>query len=157
MDYIWRFVLQLFNFLFIFPAILFSVLVLSLTDSWKSGTIMLVSSLILKIVVHIYYMSIPTSRRKMEIPLSNEERTAMEALFNNQTPPPLSDIYREIGAQNLENDILIGSALEREFERHPNDYRSFSDKGNRKCHFRKNCKELNCDSCDQCPQLRGYR
>lgn len=157
MDYIWRFVLQLFNFLFIFPAILFSVLVLSLTDSWKSGTIMLVSSLILKIVVHIYYMSIPTSRRKMEIPLSNEERTAMEALFNNQTPPPLSDIYREIGARNLENEILIGPALERESEHLQYDYRSFSDKGNRSCHFRKNCKELHSECFDQCPGLRDNR
>lgn len=156
MDYIWRFLLQIFNFLFIFPAILFSVLVLSLTDSWKSGTVMLVSALILKIVVYIHGISIPASRGKKEIFLSNEERRAMEALFNNQTPPPLSDIYREIGAQNLENDILI-SSLERESECHPNEYRSLSGKGNRTCHFRKNCKELHCDSCDQCPELRGYR
>lgn len=157
MDYIWRFLLQLFNFLFIFPAILFSVLVLSLTDSWKSGTIMLVSSLILKMILHIYYMSIPTSRGKKEIFLSNEERRAMEAEFNNQNPPPLSDIYREIGAQNLENNILFGSALEEESERHPNAYRSFSDKGNLTCHFRKNCTELHCECCAQCPGLRGYR
>ncbi|RCW48963.1 hypothetical protein DFP97_105148 [Paenibacillus prosopidis] len=157
MDYIWRFLLQVFNFLFIFPAILFSVLVLSLTDSWKSGTVMLVSALILKMIVHIYYMSIPTSRGKKEIFLSNEERRAMEALFNNQTPPPLSDIYREIGAQNLENDVLIGITPERESGRHPNAYRLFSDKDNRTCHFRKNCKELHCECCDQCPELRGYR
>lgn len=158
MDYIWRFLLQLFNFLFIFPAILFSVLVLGLTDSWKSGTVMLASSLILKFVVHIQWMSIPTSRRKKEITLVNEERRALEAIFNNRTPPPLSDIYREIGAQNLEDDVLIGRlALERESELHPDDYRSFSDKGNRTCHFRKNCKELHCEYCDRCPELRGYR
>jgi hypothetical protein len=156
MNYLWRFLLQLFSFLFIFPAILFSILVLALTDSWESGTVMLVSALILKIVVHIHYMSVPTSRRKQQITPSHEENSAFEALFDHETPPPLSDIYREIDARNFEKDVLTGTSLEREYERHPYDDRSFSVKDNRTCQFHKNCKELHCKCCDQCPGLRGY-
>lgn len=101
MNNIKRFLLKLFiflfTFLFIFPAIIFSVLVLGLTNSWKSGTLMLVSSLILKIVVDLSDRSKPSSHKKTEITLSNgERRVSFENQFNDQVPPSLSDIYREI-------------------------------------------------------------
>lgn len=135
MNNIKRFLLKLFiflfTFLFIFPAIIFSVLVLGLTNSWKSGTWMLVSSLILKIVVGLSDRNKPSSRKKTEITLSNgERRVSFENQFNDQVPPSLSDIYREIDS---------------------NDYRSFCDNYNRfECQCLQNYSEIPCECCDQC-------
>lgn len=137
----------LFTFLFIFPAIFFSVLVLGLTDSWKSGTLMLISSLILIIIVNLNVMNKPSSRKKKEISLCNgERRMSFETQFNDHVPPPLSEIYRDIDYQHWEKDVLCGMTLERGSENNPYDYQC-----------RQNCSEPTCGCCCQCLGLRGSR
>lgn len=111
--------IALFTLLFIFPAIIFSVLVLGLTDSWKPGTVMLISALILKMIMHFNYISQPSpSRTRNKIASRRREGSYyMEKQFRNQTPPPpLSDIYREIDLQYGENDLLYKTILELENE-----------------------------------------
>ncbi|WP_028610918.1 hypothetical protein [Paenibacillus harenae] len=83
MNYFWRFVIILTLFLFILPAILFSVLVLGLTDSSRSGTAMFVTSLILMIVVYLFDRNIrPPHRGKKN--------------GFHPIPPSLSELYQEI-------------------------------------------------------------
>lgn len=111
--------IALFTLLFIFPAIIFSVLVLGLTDSWKPGTVMLISALILKMIMHFNYISQPSpSRTRNKIASRRREGSYyMEKQFRNQTPPPpLSDIYHEIDLQYGENDLLYKTILELENE-----------------------------------------
>ncbi|HTG70717.1 MAG TPA: hypothetical protein VL921_15775 [Candidatus Udaeobacter sp.] len=110
--------IALFTLLFIFPAIIFSVLVLGLTDSWKSGTVMLISALILKMIMHFNYISQPPSRTRNKIASRRiESGYYMETQFRNQPPPPpLSDIYREIDLQYGENDVLYKTILDLEYE-----------------------------------------
>lgn len=110
--------IALFTFLFIFPAIIFSVLVLGLTDSWKSGTVMLISSLILKMIMHYIDISQPppSSTRNKIRARGKEIGYYMETQYRNQIPPPLSDIYREIDLQYGENDLLYKTILELENE-----------------------------------------
>lgn len=110
--------IALFTLLFIFPAIIFSVLVLGLTDSWKSGTVMLISALILKMIMHFNYINLHSSfrTRKRSASRRREGSYHKETQFRNQTPPPLSDIYREIDLQYGENDLLYKTILELENE-----------------------------------------
>ncbi|CAM4006405.1 hypothetical protein PAAL109150_04590 [Paenibacillus alkaliterrae] len=76
--FIWRIFLFLFIILFIFPALLFSVLVLELTDSWESGTLLLGSTVFLIVVVMVY------------------DLTRAPSPSRRQTPPSLNEIYREM-------------------------------------------------------------
>lgn len=112
--------IALFTLLFIFPAIIFSVLVLGLTDSWKSGTVMLISAVILKMIMHFNYISqhSPSRTRNKIASRRREGSYYRETQFRNQTqsPPPLSDIYREIDLQYGENDLLYKTILELENE-----------------------------------------
>ena len=110
--------IALFTLLFIFPAIIFSVLVLGLTDSWKSGTVMLISALILKMMMHFNYISQPSpSRSRNKIASRRREGSYyLETQLRNQAPPTLSDIYREIDLQCGENDLLYKTILELENE-----------------------------------------
>lgn len=96
----------LFSLLFVFPALIFSVLVLGLTDSWKSGTVMLISSLILIIIVRINSESQPASRQTKKVD-SWEMGPITLSAFHNQNPPPLSDIYRDMQLQHGEIDVLF--------------------------------------------------
>jgi hypothetical protein len=103
----------LFSLLFVFPAIIFSVLVLGLTDSWKSGTVMLVSSLILILIVRINSENQPKPRRMKKYASNSWEMGPVTlSAFHNQNPPPLSDIYRDMELQHGEADVLCKLIVE---------------------------------------------
>ena len=75
--FISRLFILLFTYLFIGPAIIFSVLVLGLTSSWKSGLFMLGSALLLQIIVKLYSMSVHIRRqsgRERRLSLDDEVR-----------------------------------------------------------------------------------
>ncbi|WP_141680208.1 hypothetical protein [Bacillus sp. FJAT-26390] len=103
----------LFSLLFVFPAVIFSVLVLGLTDSWKSGTVMLVSSFILFIIVRFNGSNQPSPRRIKKYEASSWEMSPVTlASFRNENPPPLSDIYRDLDLQDGEADVLYKIIVE---------------------------------------------
>ncbi|WP_141501416.1 hypothetical protein [Paenibacillus luteus] len=54
----------LFTLLFIIPAILFSILVLGMTESWQSGTVMLATSILLLIIVDLQAKRYPRGQRQ---------------------------------------------------------------------------------------------
>ncbi len=101
--FISRLFLLLFTYLFIGPAIIFSVLILGLTSSWKSGLFMLGSALLLQIIVKLYSMSIYIRRK------SGRGR---ELYLDGEAPPPLSEIYFDIFTQHREQELLIGEMME---------------------------------------------
>jgi hypothetical protein len=103
----------LFSLLFVFPAVIFSVLVLGLTDSWKSGTVMLVSSFILVIIVRLNSVNQPSPRRMKKYKASSWEMSpAALSPFRNENPPPLSDIYRDLDLQDGKADVLCRMIIE---------------------------------------------
>ena len=104
--FISRFFILLFTYLFIGPAIIFSVLVLGLTSSWKSGLFMLGSALLLQIIVKLYSMSIHIRRKS--------GRGRGRSLDDEAPPPPLSEIYFDIFTQHREQELLIGEMMNKE-------------------------------------------
>jgi hypothetical protein len=100
--FISRLFILLFTYLFIGPAIIFSVLVLGLTSSWKSGLFMLGSALVLQIIVKLYSMSIHIRRKS---------RRGRGRSLDDEAPPPLSEIYFDIFTQHREQELLIGELM----------------------------------------------
>lgn len=100
--------LFLFTHLFIYPAIIFSILILGLTTSWRSGLSMLISALMLKIIVKFY------SRNKHVYPSKSKRdpRILSETSIYYEVPPPLSEIYYEVTVQQREQDLLSGKPLD---------------------------------------------
>ncbi|MBD2871162.1 hypothetical protein [Paenibacillus arenilitoris] len=80
---------MIFTLTILFPAILFSVLVLGLTDSVQAGTVMLVSSSVLIVAVIGYELYYRPPRRSGK---------------RGSIPPTLSDLYRELYANDRDND-----------------------------------------------------
>ncbi|MFC5649896.1 hypothetical protein ACFPYJ_12345 [Paenibacillus solisilvae] len=102
-----RFLMLLFTSLFICPAIIFSVLVLGLTSSWKSGAFMLGTALLLQLTVKLYSINLLIHRNK-----ERERRFTLESLGNNEVPPPLSEIYLELLSQQREQELIVGKIVD---------------------------------------------
>jgi len=100
-----KLVVHLFSLLFIFPAILFSILVLCLTDNFKSGMVMLISALILHVIVKFsrYSQSLSQGDHGLE---RRETEIFSDRPYEKESPPPLVDIYREIDCWNGETEVL---------------------------------------------------
>ncbi|MBW7455514.1 hypothetical protein ACFOLF_25585 [Paenibacillus sepulcri] len=108
MNFLLKPLILLFTCLFIYPAIIFSVLVLGLTSSWKSGIVMLSLALLLLIIVKICSINLPicrTSNRELRIP--------HDPPIHETHPPPLGDIYHEIMFQHHEQE-LFGKRIEQQ-------------------------------------------
>lgn len=100
-----KLMITLFSLLFIFPALVFSILVLCLTDDLKSGTVMLVAALFLLVLIKMYNQNQFIYR---------SERHYAEGYYQNGKPPPLGDFYFEMDRWKGETDEL--SRLIREGE-----------------------------------------
>lgn len=116
-----KLVIFLFTLLFIIPAILFSVLVIGLTDHLKSGAFMLVSALVLKIMVKLNGINPRSSARKRSYSSMDRENSAFgnwspQVHFDDNPPPPLRDIYIEIDDQKRETEKLHRLIIEQESE-----------------------------------------
>jgi hypothetical protein len=110
-----KLILNLFSLLFIFPAILFSILVLCLTDNLKSGMVMLISALILHSIVKLSSINYSFSRGDHYYTKDHLERESFGNWPNaNETPPPLDEIYRDIDCWNGETEALFRIIRERE-------------------------------------------
>lgn len=110
-----KLIIHLLSLLFIFPAILFSILVLCLTDNVKSGMVMLISALILHVLVKIsgYSHSLSQGDHKYRID-RRETEIFSEWSYEKESPPPLVDIYREIDCWNGETEALYRMIRNRE-------------------------------------------
>ncbi|XEC92988.1 hypothetical protein AB6A23_16545 [Paenibacillus tarimensis] len=91
----------LFNYIFIYPAIILSLLVLGLTSSWKSGVVMLVSALLLKIVLWF-----GSNHRPAHSTGDNGDRVTWTQPPARKIPPPLSEIEHEINSRKWEEDLF---------------------------------------------------
>jgi len=110
-----KLVMKLFSLLFIFPAILFSILVLCLTDELKSGMVMLVCALILHIIVKLSSFNISFPQRVRYYVTDQWERESFGEWPNaKETPPPLDEIYRDIDVWNSETETVFRIIRERE-------------------------------------------
>jgi hypothetical protein len=97
----------LFALLFVIPAILFSVLVLGMTESWQSGTVMLATSILLLIIVDLQAKSYaPNRRSKNKESHLDGDVSEWEIGRNERVPPPLSDLYDDLREQELETEIV---------------------------------------------------
>ncbi|WP_054024594.1 hypothetical protein [Bacillus sp. FJAT-28004] len=110
-----KLILNLFSLLFIFPAILFSILVLFLTDNLKSGMVMLISALILHSIVKLSSINHSFSREDHYYSIDHLERESFGKWPNTkETPPPLDEIYRDIDCWNGETEALFRIIRERD-------------------------------------------
>ncbi|QHW31206.1 hypothetical protein GZH47_10275 [Paenibacillus rhizovicinus] len=112
-----KFTIELFLLVFIYPAIVFALLVLGFTSSWKSGTLMLVSALLLRFVLKREAAAIRPGFRKSRTrtrarrsrggPASKALRPFPGVYDHEASPPQLSDIYYDIAAQMKEQEALL--------------------------------------------------
>ncbi|MDQ8737737.1 hypothetical protein [Paenibacillus sp. LHD-38] len=106
-----KLVIFLFTLLFIIPAIIFSVLVIGLTDNLKSGVMMLISVVVLKIIVKFNGVNHSSEARSKSYHSRMWGRSIFDARLNQNNlkhspPPPLIDIYREIDDRNGETEKI---------------------------------------------------
>lgn len=98
-------------FLFAIPAILFSVLVIGLTEDMKSGAMMLLTASVLFLVLRLNLSQRSLESRKhdygryIQKDVDYDERS-MSMMREYAPPPPLSDIYREMIDRNGETEEL---------------------------------------------------
>ncbi|SFT27793.1 hypothetical protein [Paenibacillus sp. BC26] len=98
-----KLLILLFTLLFIYPAILFAMLVLGFSDSWKSGTVMLVSALLLRFILKREVAKLPPIRSVKEDRLGS-----FSGYYNDEeSPPQLSDIYYDIAAKLKEQEEIV--------------------------------------------------
>ncbi|SDX73773.1 hypothetical protein [Paenibacillus sp. CF384] len=98
-----KLLILLFTLLFIYPAIVFAMLVLGFTDSWKSGTVMLVSALLLRFILKREVAKLPPIRR-----MKQEQLGSFPGVYTNEeSPPQLSDIYYDIAAKLREEEEIV--------------------------------------------------
>lgn len=111
-----KLVTTLFSLLFIFPALIFSILVLTLTDNAKSGTVMLITVLILYILVKCNNLNHSFSQRENDNGAGRWEQEASGdwSFHNESPPPPLDEIYFEIDCWNEETNQLFQIIRDRE-------------------------------------------
>ncbi|MBM7566084.1 hypothetical protein [Paenibacillus sacheonensis] len=119
--------IELFLLLFIYPAIGLALLVLGFTSSWKSGTIMLVSALLLRFVLKREAAAIRPMRRGKRWgrrPRGKRQRgqtggNGLKDRFPGEfergvSPPQLSDIYADMAAQLREQEALLAMLRQQE-------------------------------------------
>ena len=94
--------LSLFTYLFIYPAILFAILILGFTTSWSSGISMLTAAIILKIIVYLYSADKHTAQRK-----SQRDIVYSAPFLINKAPPPLNEIDYEVISSQWEEDLFV--------------------------------------------------
>ncbi|NBD23914.1 hypothetical protein [Paenibacillus glycinis] len=109
--------IRLFTAFFVYPAILFACLVLGFTSSWKSGTVMLVSALLLLLVLKREAAAIrpagvwrTTRKRKPRRGTPAGKRPLgyfPDAFDSAACPPQLSEIYSDMAAQLREQETLL--------------------------------------------------
>ncbi|MGO4544869.1 hypothetical protein AB4Z29_08720 [Paenibacillus sp. 2TAB23] len=98
-------------FLFAVPAVLFSVLVISLTEDMKSGAMMLLTASVLFLVLRLNRSQHAFEPRKHGYGRYNQkdcgyDERSMTVIREYAPPPPLSDIYREMNDRNGETEEL---------------------------------------------------
>ncbi|WP_308638053.1 hypothetical protein [Paenibacillus silvisoli] len=100
-----KLVLSLFKLLFIYPAILFAILVLGFTDAWKSGVVMLVSALLIRLLLRrdTFISARPVGKAKPKQP------GGFPGFYNEggTSPPQLSDIYFDLASHLKEQEEII--------------------------------------------------
>ncbi|QHT59612.1 hypothetical protein GXP70_06365 [Paenibacillus lycopersici] len=121
-SFLTRFTIELFLLLFVYPAIGFALLVLGFTSSWKSGTLMLVSALLLRFALK---REAAASRPGFRASRSRGTRRSASRSakqpngfggFYDQgsAPPQLSDIYQDMATQMREQEALLKIIREQE-------------------------------------------
>ncbi|WP_138751032.1 hypothetical protein [Paenibacillus sinopodophylli] len=100
------------------PAVLFSVLVMGLTEDLKSGVMMLLSASALFILIRLNYTPTAheprqTTRRRYRLKEDIDfGRIIPKANRATLPPPPLCDIYREMNVQDVETEELYRLIIE---------------------------------------------
>jgi hypothetical protein len=114
-SFLTRFAIDLFSLLFIYPAIVFAMLVLGFTSSWKSGTLMLVSALLLRFVLKREAAAARTAVRQTRGKSSGRTLNPFPGIYDDQaSPPQLSDIYYDMAAHMREQEALLAMIREQE-------------------------------------------
>ncbi|RAP75017.1 hypothetical protein [Paenibacillus montanisoli] len=105
-----RLLLSLFTLLFIYPAILFAVLVLGFTDAWKPAAVMLASALLLRIILQREVARIQPARKPVrKAKPSKRQQGSFPGLYNEdgEPPPQLSDIYFDLATHLREQEEIL--------------------------------------------------
>lgn len=102
-----RLLIATFTAVFIYPAIGFACLVIGFTPSWRSGLLMLGSSLLMLGIVKWEAKQLSSTRRGSRAH-EVQQLSRFPGIYDEETsPPPLSDIYYDIAEGLREQEVLI--------------------------------------------------
>ncbi|AZN39749.1 hypothetical protein [Paenibacillus albus] len=99
-----RLLITMFTVVFIYPAIAFACLVIGFTPSWRSGLLMLVSALLLRIILKWEMRQMKPMRRSAGV----QQLSHFPGRYEEEaSPPPLSDIYYDIASDLREQERIM--------------------------------------------------